>query len=58
MIKVVSILVVKIMDCISLCLDMALGFDNFEGARQMTRLIVERSHHQVVYFGTRQDERP
>lgn len=40
MIEVAGIPVVEIMDCVSPCLDMAVGFDNFEAARQMTRLIV------------------
>lgn len=57
MIEVAGIPVVEIMDCVSPCLDMAVGIDNFEATRQMTRLIIERGHCQVVYFGARQDER-
>lgn len=57
MIEVAGIPVVEIMDSVSPCLDIAVGFDNFEAARQMTLRIIARGHRQVVYFGARLDER-
>ncbi|MDU6411463.1 MAG: gluconate operon transcriptional repressor GntR [Yersiniaceae bacterium] len=57
MIEVAGIPVVELMDCVSPCLDLAVGFNNFEAARQMTQQIIGRGHRHVVYFGARQDER-
>ncbi|WP_413739038.1 gluconate operon transcriptional repressor GntR [Sodalis sp. RH21] len=57
MIEVAGIPVVEIMDSVSPCLDIAVGFDNFEAARQMTLFIISRGHRNVVYFGARLDER-
>lgn len=57
MIEVAGIPVVELMDSISPCLDIAVGFDNFEAARQMTAAIIVRGYRHVAYFGARQDER-
>lgn len=57
MIEVSGVPVVEMMDCITPCIDIAVGFDNFEAARQMTQAIIDRGHRKVVYFGARQDER-
>ncbi|HKM98192.1 MAG TPA: gluconate operon transcriptional repressor GntR [Buttiauxella sp.] len=57
MIEVAGIPVVELMDSISPCLDIAVGFDNFEAARQMTAAIIARGHRHVAYLGARQDER-
>ncbi|WP_213992989.1 gluconate operon transcriptional repressor GntR [Sodalis sp. dw_96] len=57
MIEVAGIPVVEIMDSVSPCLDIAVGFDNFEAARQMTLLMLDRGHRHIVYFGARLDER-
>lgn len=57
MIEVAGIPVVEMMDCVSPCVDLAVGFNNFEAARQMTQQIIARGHRHVVYFGARQDER-
>ncbi len=57
MIEVAGIPVVELMDSVSPCLDLAVGFDNFEAARQMTLRIIGRGHRHVVYFGARDDER-
>ncbi|TCV93694.1 LacI family transcriptional regulator [Biostraticola tofi] len=57
MIEVAGIPVVEIMDSVSPCLDMAVGFDNYAAARQMTQAIIDRGHPHVVYFGARLDER-
>jgi LacI family gluconate utilization system Gnt-I transcriptional repressor len=57
MIEVAGIPVVELMDCVSPCIDLAVGFNNFEAARQMTQQIIAHGHCHVVYFGARQDER-
>lgn len=57
MIDVAGIPVVELMDSVSPCLDMAVGFDNFEAARQMTLHMVSLGYRHVVYLGARQDER-
>lgn len=57
MIEVAGIPVVELMDSISPCLDIAVGFDNFEAARQMTAAIIARGHRHVAYLGARLDER-
>ncbi|QCR34723.1 gluconate operon transcriptional repressor GntR [Nissabacter sp. SGAir0207] len=57
MIEVAGIPVVELMDCVTPCLDLAVGFNNFEAARQMTQQIIARGHRHVVYLGARQDER-
>ena len=43
MIEVAGIPVVELMDSQSPCLDIAVGFDNFEAARQMTAAIIARA---------------
>lgn len=57
MIEVAGIPVIELMDCSSPCIDLAVGFNNFEAARQMTQQIIAKGHRFVVYFGARQDER-
>ncbi len=57
MIEVAGIPVVELMDSQSPCLDIAVGFDNFEAARQMTAAIIARGHRHVAYLGARLDER-
>ncbi|CDH06129.1 transcriptional repressor for gluconate utilization (GalR/LacI familiy) [Xenorhabdus bovienii str. oregonense] len=49
--------VVELMDSVSPCLDIAVGIDNFEAARQMTVAMIERDCQNVIYLGARQDER-
>ncbi|MBV4413129.1 gluconate operon transcriptional repressor GntR [Enterobacteriaceae bacterium YMB-R22] len=57
MIGVAGIPVVELMDSVSPCLDIAVGFDNFEAARQMTAAILQRGRRNVAYLGARLDER-
>ncbi|MBX9446866.1 gluconate operon transcriptional repressor GntR [Dickeya chrysanthemi] len=57
MIAVAGIPVVELMDSVSPCLDMAVGFDNVDAARQMARYMIARGRRRVVYLGARQDER-
>jgi LacI family transcriptional regulator, gluconate utilization system Gnt-I transcriptional repressor len=45
------------MDSVSPCLDMAVGFNNVEAARQMTHAILKKGHRHTVYLGARLDER-
>ncbi|MDR7343983.1 LacI family gluconate utilization system Gnt-I transcriptional repressor [Pantoea alhagi] len=57
MIETAGIPVIEMMDSVSPCLDMAVGFDNVEAARQMTRAILAKGHRHTVYLGARLDER-
>jgi LacI family gluconate utilization system Gnt-I transcriptional repressor len=57
MLEVAGIPVVEMMDCVSPCVDLAVGFNNFEAARQMTQTMISRGYRHVVYLGARQDER-
>ncbi len=57
MIEVAGIPVVEIMDSVTPCLDLAVGFNNFEAARQMTQNMISKGYRNVVYFGARLDER-
>lgn len=57
MIETAGIPVLEMMDCVSPCLDLAVGFDNVEAARQMTHAILQKGHRNTVYLGARLDER-
>ncbi len=58
MIEVAGIPVVELMDSQSPCLDIAVGFDNFEAARQMTAAVIYRAWSSSYrYLGARLDER-
>lgn len=57
MLEVAGIPVIEIMDCVTPALDMAVGFDNVEAARQMTHTILQKGHRHTVYLGARLDER-
>lgn len=57
MLEVAGIPVIEMMDSVSPCLDMAVGFDNVEAARQMTHAILRKGHRHTVYLGARLDER-
>jgi len=57
MIETAGIPVIEMMDSVSPCLDMAVGFDNVEAARQMTQAILQKGHRHTVYLGARLDER-
>ncbi|RWR02410.1 transcriptional regulator [[Pantoea] beijingensis] len=57
MIETAGIPVIEMMDCVSPCLDMAVGFDNVEAARQMTQAIIRKGHRHTIYLGARLDER-
>ena len=57
MIETAGIPVVEMMDSRSPYLDLAVGFDNVEAARQMTQKILQQGYRHTVYLGARQDER-
>ncbi|AKJ43633.1 gluconate operon transcriptional repressor GntR [Pragia fontium] len=57
MIEVAGIPVIEIMDSASPCLDLAVGFNNYDAAYQMTKEIIRSGHTHTVYLGARQDER-
>ena len=57
MLEVAGIPVVEIMDSASPYLDMAVGFNNVEAARQMTDSMIAQGHRHIVYLGARLDER-
>nr|WP_024966493.1 gluconate operon transcriptional repressor GntR [Pantoea sp. IMH] len=57
MIDTAGIPVLEMMDCVSPCLDMAVGFDNVAAARQMTQAILRKGYRHTVYLGARLDER-
>jgi LacI family gluconate utilization system Gnt-I transcriptional repressor len=51
MIETAGIPVIEMMDSVSPCLDMAVGFDNVEAARQMTHAILQKGHRHPVTSG-------
>lgn len=57
MLDVAGIPVMEIMDSVSPYLDMAVGFDNVEAARQMTQTMIQQGYRHTVYLGARLDER-
>lgn len=57
MLETAGIPVVEIMDSVSPCLDMAVGFDNLEATRKMTQRLFSRGYRAPVYLGARLDER-
>nr|MBA2817459.1 Gluconate utilization system GNT-I transcriptionalrepressor [Candidatus Pantoea persica] len=57
MLEVAGIPEIEMMDSVSPGLDMAVGFDNVEAARQMTHAILGKGHRHTVYLGARLDER-
>lgn len=57
MIETAGIPVVELMDSVSPCIDLAVGFDNFTAGRQMTELMISRGYRHIAYLGARLDER-
>lgn len=57
MLEVAGIPVVEIMDSASPYLDLAVGLNNFEAARQMTLTMLKKGYRNPVYLGARLDER-
>ncbi|MDN2665785.1 gluconate operon transcriptional repressor GntR [Vibrio sp. 14N.309.X.WAT.E.F5] len=57
MLQTVSIPVIEIMDSVSPRIEQAVGFDNFEAARAMTKTMLERGRTNIAYLAARMDER-
>ncbi|OCG16699.1 transcriptional regulator [Gilliamella sp. wkB292] len=57
MIEISGVPVVEIMDSVSPCIDMAVGFDNFTATRNMIHRMIEKGRRNIVYFSARQDQR-
>lgn len=57
MLQISNIPIVEIMDSVSPCIDMAVGFDNFSAAKNMINLMINKGKKNIVYFGARSDER-
>lgn len=57
MLEIAGIPVVEIMDSISPCIDMAVGFDNFSITKNMICRMLAKGRKNIVYFSARQDDR-
>ncbi|RKS85969.1 LacI family transcriptional regulator [Orbus hercynius] len=57
MLQIAHIPIVEIMDSVSPCIDMAVGFDNFAAAKNMINIMIGKGKRNIVYFGARSDER-
>ncbi|MWN32365.1 MULTISPECIES: gluconate operon transcriptional repressor GntR [unclassified Gilliamella] len=57
MIEMAGVPVVEIMDSVSPCIDMAVGFDNFTATRNMIHRMIAKGRRNIVYFSARQDQR-
>ncbi|WP_392552428.1 gluconate operon transcriptional repressor GntR [Orbus wheelerorum] len=57
MLAIAGIPIVEIMDSVSPCIDMAVGFDNFNAAKNMIKRMIAKGRKHIVYFSARQDYR-
>ena len=57
MIEISGVPVVEIMDSVSPCIDMAVGFDNFTATKNMIHRMINKGRRHIVYFSARQDQR-
>ncbi|MCX8602127.1 MULTISPECIES: gluconate operon transcriptional repressor GntR [unclassified Gilliamella] len=57
MIEISGVPVVEIMDSVSPCIDMAVGIDNFQVAKNMIERMINKGHKHIAYFSARQDDR-
>ena len=57
MIEISEVPVVELMDSVSPCIDMAVGFDNFTATKNMIHHMIDRGRRNIVYFSARQDQR-
>lgn len=57
MIELSGVPVVEIMDSVSPCIDMAVGFDNFIATKTMIQRMINKGHQHIAYFSARQDDR-
>lgn len=49
--------IVEVMDSEGGCLDMQVGFNNFNAGYDMTRTLQEKGRSHIIYFGSRDDRR-
>lgn len=57
MIQLANIPVVEIMDCISPCIDMAVGYDNFKASKNMVERMIKTNKKNIVYLSSQLNER-
>lgn len=57
MIEIAGVPVVEIMDSVSPCIDLAVGFDNFAVTKTMINRMIEKGRRNTIYFSARQDDR-
>ncbi|MBP2168372.1 LacI family gluconate utilization system Gnt-II transcriptional activator [Erwinia toletana] len=55
--RAAKIPVVEVMDTEGGCLDMEVGFNNFNAGYDMTRTLLEQGRRQIIYFGSQDDRR-
>ncbi len=57
MLQIASIPVVEIMDSYSPRIEQAVGFDNTQAAKEMTKAMLAQGREHIAYFAARMDER-
>lgn len=57
MLAIAGVPVVEIMDSVSPCIDMAVGFDNFAITKNMINRMIQKGRQHIIYFSARQDNR-
>lgn len=57
MLEIAGIPVVEIMDSVTPCIDMAVGFDNSLVTKTMINRMIQKGRKHIVYFSARQDDR-
>ncbi|XKM13389.1 gluconate operon transcriptional repressor GntR [Orbaceae bacterium ac157xtp] len=57
MIELAGVPVVELMDSVTPCIDMAVGFDNKLATKNMINRMIAKGHRNIVYFNARQDYR-
>ncbi|MCX8649904.1 gluconate operon transcriptional repressor GntR [Gilliamella sp. B2776] len=57
MIEISGVPVVEIMDSVSPCIDMAVGFDNYGVTKNMVNCMIKKGYKHIAYFSARQDDR-
>lgn len=55
--RAAKIPIVEVMDSEGSCLDMQVGFNNFNAGYDMTRTLLDKGRSHIVYFGSRDDRR-
>lgn len=55
--RAAKIPIVEVMDTEGGCLDMEVGFNNFNAGYDMTKTLLEQGRRRVIYFGSQDDRR-